>query len=79
MKYAARVIAVNESVGLQLHCPVETIESGECLVQNGQQLLDLLGFSNDLRTGRYLGIAVSLAVAYRILAWLFLVVKVRRG
>ncbi|KAG8742395.1 hypothetical protein FRC10_001577 [Ceratobasidium sp. 414] len=75
MKYAARVIAVNESVGLQLHCPVETIQSGECLVQNGQQLLDLLGFSNDLRTGRYLGITLSLAVAYRVLAWLFLVVK----
>ncbi|KAG8774795.1 hypothetical protein FRC12_001829 [Ceratobasidium sp. 428] len=79
MKYAARVIAVNESVGLQLHCPPETIQSGECLVQSGQQLLDLLGFTNDLRTGRYLGIVVSLAVAYRILAWAFLVVKVRRG
>ncbi|KAG9101294.1 hypothetical protein FRC06_003213 [Ceratobasidium sp. 370] len=79
MKYAARVIAVNESVGLQLHCPVETIQSGECLVQSGQQLLDLLGFSNDLRTGRYLGIALSLAVAYRALAWVFLVVKLRRG
>ncbi|QRW07787.1 ABC transporter [Ceratobasidium sp. AG-Ba] len=79
MKYAARVIAVNESIGLQLNCPPETIQSGECLVQNGQQLLDLLGFSNDLRTGRYLGILVALAIAYRAVAWAFLVARVRRG
>ncbi|QRV93619.1 ABC transporter [Ceratobasidium sp. AG-Ba] len=79
MKYAARVIAVNESIGLQLNCPPETVQSGECLVQNGQQLLDLLGFSNDLRTGRYLGILVALAIAYRVVAWAFLVARVRRG
>ncbi|KDN46584.1 hypothetical protein RSAG8_04237, partial [Rhizoctonia solani AG-8 WAC10335] len=79
MKYAARVIAVNESVGLKLSCPTESIQSGECLVQNGQQLLDLLGFSNDLRTSRYLGILVALAVAYRVLAWFFVVLKTRSG
>ncbi|CAE6467875.1 unnamed protein product [Rhizoctonia solani] len=76
-QYAARVIAVNESVGLKLSCPTESIQSGECLVQNGQQLLDLLGFSNDLRTSRYLGILVALAVAYRVLAWFFVVLKTR--
>ncbi|CAE6438340.1 unnamed protein product [Rhizoctonia solani] len=79
MKYAARVIAVNESVGLNLNCPPETIHSGECLVQNGQQLLDLLGFSNDLRTSRYLGILITLAIAYRVLAWFFIVLKTRCG
>ncbi|CAE6514119.1 unnamed protein product [Rhizoctonia solani] len=79
MKYAARVIAVNESIGLKLNCPPETIQSGECLVQDGQQLLDLLGFSNDIRTGRYLGILVGLAVAYRVLAWFFVAIKIRRG
>ncbi|CAE7148911.1 unnamed protein product [Rhizoctonia solani] len=79
MKYAARVIAVNESVGLKLNCPQETIQSGECLVQNGQELLDLLGFSNDLRTSRYLGILVALAIAYRVLAWFFVGLKIRYG
>ncbi|KAG8761944.1 hypothetical protein FRC11_012005 [Ceratobasidium sp. 423] len=79
MKYAARVIAVNESIGLKLNCPAEAIQSGECLVQDGQQLLDLLGFSNDLRTGRYLGILVGLAVAYRVLAWFFMALKIRCG
>ncbi|KAF8752043.1 P-loop containing nucleoside triphosphate hydrolase protein [Rhizoctonia solani] len=79
MKYAARVIAVNESVGLKLHCSPETVQSGECLVQSGQELLDLLGFSNNLKTGRYLGILVALALAYRVLAWFFVVLKIRRG
>ncbi|KAF8688664.1 P-loop containing nucleoside triphosphate hydrolase protein, partial [Rhizoctonia solani] len=79
MKYAARVIAVNESVGLKLHCSPETVQSGECLVQSGQELLDLLGFSNDLKTGRYLGILIALALAYRVLAWFFVVLKIRRG
>ncbi|KAB5589912.1 hypothetical protein CTheo_6655 [Ceratobasidium theobromae] len=79
MKYAARVIAVNESIGLKLNCPAETIQSGECLVQNGQQLLELLGFANDTRTSRYLGILIALAIAYRALAWFFVLLKVRRG
>jgi hypothetical protein len=78
-QYAARVIAVNEAVGLELNCPPETIQSGECLVQSGDQLLALLGFENDTRTGRYLGILVALAVAYRVLAWFFVALKVRRG
>ncbi|CUA67200.1 hypothetical protein RSOLAG22IIIB_07262 [Rhizoctonia solani] len=79
MKYAARVISINESIGLELHCPPETIQSGECLVQNGQQLLDLLGFSKDLSTNRYLGVLIALAVGYRVFAWFFVVLKARRG
>lgn len=70
---------MNESVGLRLYCPPETVQSGECLVQNGQELLELLGFANDLRTSRYLGVVIALAVGYRMLAWVFVVVKVRRG
>jgi hypothetical protein len=76
-KYAARIIFINEAVGLHLNCTPQEIASGQCLAENGADLLALFGF-HDLRVGRFAGIMVALTVAYRLLAWLTITVKVAR-
>jgi hypothetical protein len=70
LKLAARVVFINESIGLRLNCPPETVQSGQCLATTGDQLLQLFGF-RDLRTGRYLGIMVAIAIANRLATWAF--------
>jgi hypothetical protein len=39
-EYVSRIFVA----GLQLDCPPETIQSGECLIQNGQDLLNLFNW-----------------------------------
>jgi hypothetical protein len=75
LKYAARIIFINESVGLRLNCPPDTIASGECLAQTGEQLLALYKF-NDWDTPKYAGILVAVTFGYRALAWMFVQAKV---
>ncbi|KAG8931848.1 hypothetical protein FRC02_002035 [Tulasnella sp. 418] len=75
LKYATRIIVVNEATGLQLNCTQTEIQNGECLIQNGQDLLNLFGFK-DLRTGRFCAILLAVTIAYRILAWAFVRAKV---
>lgn len=75
LKYAARIILINESIGLRLNCPPETITSGECLAQTGEQLLNLYKF-NDWDTSKFAGLLVAVTLGYRLLAWLFVRAKV---
>lgn len=44
MKYAALVMLTNEMTGLRFNCSPESIQSGECIAVDGQQVLDLFGF-----------------------------------
>ncbi|KAG9003035.1 hypothetical protein FRB93_011322 [Tulasnella sp. JGI-2019a] len=74
-KLAARVVMINECRGLQLYCTQDEISTGQCLVQTGEELLALVGW-NDMRTGRYCAILLSVTLAYRLLAWLCIWTKV---
>jgi len=78
MKYAANVLFVNESRGLRLNCPLETIASGECLAQTGEELLALVRIT-DWQTGKYTGVIVAIAVLYRVIAWAFVKWRAYRG
>lgn len=60
MKPAGRILVINEAcrlthftfyarltsvvAGLHLNCPQETIQSGECLIQDGEDLINLFGW-----------------------------------
>ncbi|KAF8305811.1 hypothetical protein DL93DRAFT_2172409 [Clavulina sp. PMI_390] len=74
MKSAGRVIAINECIGLRLDCTEADIASGACLAQTGEELLQILGF-RDLRTGKFIGIALAITFANRVLAWAVLRLK----
>ncbi|KAF8310725.1 P-loop containing nucleoside triphosphate hydrolase protein [Clavulina sp. PMI_390] len=74
MKSAGRVIAINECTGLRLNCTEADIASGACLAQTGEELLEILGF-HDLRTGKFIGIALAITLANRVLAWAVLRLK----
>jgi len=39
---------INECLGLQLSCTRGEVSSGECLVQTGEELLEVLGYSQVL-------------------------------
>ncbi|KAF8305817.1 hypothetical protein DL93DRAFT_2232864 [Clavulina sp. PMI_390] len=58
MKSAGRVIAINECIGLRINCTEADIASGACFAQTGEELLQILGFS-DLRTGRFILLEIS--------------------
>jgi hypothetical protein len=44
MKYAARVMLINEMKGQHFNCSQEAIQSGLCVAPDGDQVLDLFGF-----------------------------------
>lgn len=67
-KFASRIILINECIGLRLHCTEDQIASGQCLVQTGEELLELVGWK-DWRTGRYCALLMTLTVLYRLVAW----------
>lgn len=68
MKASGRVVAINEFVGLRLNCTPTDISSGACLAQTGEELLQILGF-RDLRTGKFIGIAIAITVLNRLISW----------
>ncbi|KAJ3519459.1 hypothetical protein NM688_g9298 [Phlebia brevispora] len=75
MKYAARVMLINEMTGLQFDCSPASIQSGECTAATGQQVLDLFGYHEE--TWRLMIIAVAVTIGYRMAAWAILVVRMR--
>jgi len=75
LKYAARIIMLNESIGLRLNCTQDELASGQCLVQTGEELLALLGWK-DWDVGKFCGLLVGVTVFYRILAWAVIQTKV---
>lgn len=76
MKASSRVVAINEFTGLSINCTSEDVASGACLAQTGEQLLQILGF-RDLQTGKFIGIALAIAVINRLLAWALLRIKLQ--
>lgn len=73
MKYAARILLINEMTGLQFNCTPESIASGECTAATGQQVLDLFDYHDT--TWRLMVIAVAVTIGYRIAAWGILVLR----
>lgn len=72
----AERLAHSFAVGLQLHCTQEEVVSGKCLVQNGEELLQLFGWK-DLNTGKFVGLLFACAIAWRLLAWVALMIRMR--
>lgn len=75
LKYAARIIMLNECIGLRLNCTTDEITSGQCLVQTGEELLALLGWK-DRNISKFCGLLVGVTVVYRLLAWAVIRTKV---
>ncbi|KAG8951402.1 hypothetical protein FRC04_006173 [Tulasnella sp. 424] len=75
LKLSTRIVMVNEAVGLRLHCTDEEVMGGQCLVQTGEQLLELLGWK-DWNVSKYCGILFAITVAYRLLAWAVIRAKI---
>ncbi|KAI0685355.1 P-loop containing nucleoside triphosphate hydrolase protein [Cytidiella melzeri] len=76
MKYAARVLLVNEMRGLQFNCSPADIADGACTAVDGEQVLDLFGFQ-DVVPWRLTIACVALTVGYRIAAWAILSARMR--
>ncbi|KAK7064707.1 pleiotropic drug resistance protein, ABC superfamily [Favolaschia claudopus] len=68
LKATQRMQFINECRGLQFHCSEADVAAGTCTAQSGEQLLQLYSF-NDRNTAKLVGVAVSVAVIWRILAW----------
>lgn len=77
MKGATRIQFINEVSGLQFKCDETSIQSGECVATEGDQLLTSFGFG-DLDTARFVGIMLATTVAWRVLAWACLELKMLR-
>ncbi|WVQ83463.1 hypothetical protein IAT38_005604 [Cryptococcus sp. DSM 104549] len=75
VKAATRILIINESVGLQFYCTDAEISSGACVAQNGEQFLALFGWK-DLNTARYMGIMIAICVAWRLMAWVSIALRV---
>jgi hypothetical protein len=68
MKYAARVITINEfGGGITFSCSENDIQSGVCTAATGEQVLDLFGFHES--TNWLMGAMVAITFAYRVFAW----------
>ena len=74
MKYAARIMLINEMRGLQFDCTPDSIASGACTAATGEQVLELFKFQG-LSTWRMTVICVAVTVGYRIAAWMILAVR----
>ncbi|KAH7101938.1 hypothetical protein BKA62DRAFT_671617 [Auriculariales sp. MPI-PUGE-AT-0066] len=70
MKYAARIMMINEMTNLDFNCTPDEITSGACLAGSGQQVFDLFRFHED--PSKLMGVMVATTLPYRIAAWLIL-------
>lgn len=92
MTASSRVQIINEATGLQFNCTPQQVQDGVCVAQSGAQLyvgictkeaasadslnrLALFGWQ-DLDTARYMGILIATAVAWRLIAWVSLAIRV---
>lgn len=76
IKPAARLLIINEASRLHLNCSPESIQSGACLIQTGEDMIDLFGWK-DLDTNKLVGIMIACTVGWRLLAWLCVMIKMR--
>ncbi|KAJ7785733.1 P-loop containing nucleoside triphosphate hydrolase protein [Mycena metata] len=77
LKPTQRLQFINECQGLQFHCTEAEVASGVCTAKNGEQLLQLYSF-NDRNTAKLAGIAVAVAIVWRIIAWAALKARMSR-
>ncbi|KAG0349768.1 hypothetical protein BG005_010705 [Podila minutissima] len=75
-KYGSLVMTRNEFDGLVFDCTQEQTMTGACPYPTGEAALDLLKF-NGVDWNLYMGLFVAVVVAYRLVAWLVLVLKVK--
>ncbi|KAJ7151563.1 P-loop containing nucleoside triphosphate hydrolase protein [Mycena filopes] len=77
LKPTQRMQFINECQGLQFHCTEAEVASGICTAQNGEQLLQLYSF-DDRNTAKLAGIAVAVALIWRVIAWAALKARMSR-
>ncbi|KAG0031880.1 hypothetical protein BGZ81_000393 [Podila clonocystis] len=75
-KYGSLVMTRNEFDGLVFDCTQEQVRTGACPYPTGEAALALLKF-NGVDWNLYMGLFVAVVVAYRLVAWLVLVLKVK--
>ncbi|KAL7410573.1 P-loop containing nucleoside triphosphate hydrolase protein [Mrakia frigida] len=68
IKPASKVQFINECRNLVFNCDAESISSGACVATSGNELLTSLGFV-DLDTAKFMGIMVATTIAWRVIAW----------
>lgn len=68
MKPATKIEIINECVGLRFRCTAQDVLDGRCIAPTGEALLALFDWQ-DLRTARFTGICIALAVAWRVAAY----------
>lgn len=77
-KYGALIMARNELEDWVVECTEAQKLSGGRPYQTGQQTLELLKF-NSVDWNLYMGLFVTVVVLYRLVAWMVLVMKVKRS
>ncbi|KAF9211925.1 hypothetical protein BGZ59_007441 [Podila verticillata] len=77
-KYGALIMARNELENWTVECTEVQKLSGGCPYQTGQQTLELLKF-NTVNWSLYMSLFVTVVVSYRLVAWMVLVMKVKRN
>ncbi|KAK3838142.1 MAG: P-loop containing nucleoside triphosphate hydrolase protein [Linnemannia gamsii] len=75
-KYGVVVLTQNEFKDKVFDCSPEQIAVGACPYQTGEDVLRLFKF-DDKNWNLYMGLFVAVVIAYRLLAWLVLVAKVK--
>jgi len=74
MKYSVELTMVNVVKDASFNCSAEEIATGQCTIENGQQLLDVFGFStNDFVLN--IIVVFALIFIYRVIAFLALKFK----
>lgn len=77
-KYGSLILATNEFEQWTIECTVVQKQLGGCPYQMGQQVLELLKF-NGIDWNLYMGLFVAIVVSYRLIAWIVLIMKVKRN
>ncbi|KAF9332480.1 hypothetical protein BGZ91_011691 [Linnemannia elongata] len=75
-KYGSVIMTRNEFEHKVFDCSPEQIQTGACPYQTGEDVLRLFNFQ-DKDWNMYMGLFVTVVIAYRLLAWLVLVAKVK--
>lgn len=75
MKPAIKIEIINECIGLVFRCSAADLADGRCIAPTGEALLALFGWA-DLRSARFTGICIALAVAWRVAAYASIAARV---
>ncbi|KAG0299027.1 hypothetical protein BGZ96_000030 [Linnemannia gamsii] len=75
-KYGSVIMTRNEFENKVFDCTLEQRQTGACPYQTGEDVIRLFNFQ-DKDWNLYMGLFVIVVIAYRLLAWLVLVAKVK--